>query len=300
MLHEICCVTCVRNEKNAAAFAKAAATLQEAEQNPWAAHMIPVRSAGQKWARLRLQQLHGGRSHPRLRAACALRGRAKLLLHAEDRDVIIALVEDTHRTYIDAVSELESKGKRAAAWRAESLASSIAELFAAASEASSAFDSMNAAVNTMDECKKQGLKEAASGVRKHAATLRERTRPFLQHGFPPVWANKLNDLGLTSEEDADKYETSDGSCAVASVDDWTAPHWWTLDDAKPGLLECVCMSATPRSECCGISCVMCIRAIDQHPCVLVFHVFVAVFFLACRIRWGSAEVNYDSADRGQS
>ena len=207
--------------------------LKEAENGQWAGDLLPVRSAGQKWAKLKYQMLNSGRSHPRLRANNALR-RKPINLASE----ILSNIETANNEYITAVSAMESRGKLAQTWRAESVGQSIAELLASAAQAESTKDALTAAVAVMEQAKKASEYSVAAGRRAAAAKASDVVKPFLSTGVPPVWANKIRQLGLikasgTDIEVFEDYKTSE-TPVVGDYSDWDRPAWFQLASAEPG------------------------------------------------------------------
>lgn len=208
--------------------------LKAVEDGTYSGDLLKVRTAGGRWAKLRLTMLNSGRSHPRLRAKQIL---TKITGQLRPD---LASMNNALKDYTSFTGQLQTLGQQSTSWVATGVQGKISELFAAAGQADSGLEALRAALETVVKQKEVEAKEKSAVKRSAKAKQLSVVQPFLDNQVPPVWANAFHAIGVAPGSDGDgkllpveNYE----ACESPVTDDykqWDQPAWFQLDSAPEG------------------------------------------------------------------
>ena len=227
--------------------------LKAAESGSVRSSLLPVRAAGVKWCKLKLQALNGGRSHIRVKVGHLQRSKDMLGSGSEMTGLKTSLT-----AYEAAVQHMQNLGCAAAEWTAENVQAKVSELLASAGEVESALSALQAAYDTAVVVRAGAKKDRETDRKAKSQALHSHIRPFLDKGVQPVWANKLHQLGFTHS-----VKGSDVEPGYAASEDnveheyttWERPAWFELDKTEEG------QEGILTAQCCANVVVGCCFAI---------------------------------------
>lgn len=212
----------MRTEK----LAKHEKILRDVVQSGLEGSVLPVRTAGQNWAKLKMAIVNGGRSHIRLKAQKIQRNPGSLASAPE-----LETLSSELALYVGSVQQVTSAGENASFWTAENCCQKVNELFSMASAVEERLAALQAACDPVLALKDSAAKQASASARSTTRTLQTQARPFVEKGMGVVWANKLVALNaIQTEDDKLVYTASASASVVSEVDDWTKPVWFEVSD----------------------------------------------------------------------
>ena len=202
--------------------------MQNIVEGKWSDDVAKARTAGQKWGRLKLEEVNTGRLHPRLRASNAIKKPAAGLVDSDE----LRKVSDGYNHYLSRLSVFQSGITMSVTWKLSTLVEDAQALMTAFSELSSARDALDSVMSKYDAAKQKLMRDTGIKVRSTEKTKRSLLAPWIEAGLPVHLAYKLKELKGLADEKRDGRDCYQSMRSPAVWPDVATPAWFQVSEGS--------------------------------------------------------------------